>query len=362
MPGGGNTSLVVGVQSIIVDPDDSVDSNSYSATVDNPGFFALIDSTLPYLWLPQDVCDKLQTIFRLTYDSTTEMYLVNETSYKQNKAMNPQVTFKLGNSVKDSNDFISISLSYDAFDLQAQWPIYSNATRYFPIKRSPTGYYVLGRAFLQETYIIVDYERNNFTVAQATFSDPMPSATIVSINAPNSGSTLSSATPIPTTSSGHSLGTGAIAGISIAGVVILIIIAILVFFFRKQQLKKRQPIQVHNLPDDQNIDGSKPPPYDPTKQRRVSELDAPVNNDYASSRTSSQGYAYSELETPDLVTVEMRMKYDAGYFADATIRSRSNSEPLSPSSLDTQSNGPFELPADHGVSEVSTVSTRSTPS
>jgi hypothetical protein len=49
MPNSVNSSLIVGVQSIVVTPDPNVQSNIYSATADYGGFFAQIDSTLPYL-------------------------------------------------------------------------------------------------------------------------------------------------------------------------------------------------------------------------------------------------------------------------------------------------------------------------
>ncbi|KAK6426153.1 hypothetical protein LTR95_016147 [Oleoguttula sp. CCFEE 5521] len=41
---------------------------------------------------------------------------------------------------------------------------------YFPLKRAQNStQYTLGRVFLQEAYVIADYERKNFTIAQAAF-------------------------------------------------------------------------------------------------------------------------------------------------------------------------------------------------
>jgi hypothetical protein len=344
-----SSSLSVNVKSIMVYPDPSVDQNQYSATVNNTGGFdAIVDSTLPYLWLPQAVCDQMAKIFRLNYDSKTDLYLVNDTNHQQNLAMNATVSFTLSNTA-DSSNSVSISVPYAAFDLEAQWPIYSTTTRYFPIKNSSNGNFVLGRSFLQEAYLTVDYERQNFTISQATFNDPMPTPTIVAI-LPASGGPSPISAPGSTPGQGGSksgLGAGAIAGVAIAGVVCLIIIAILFYFFRRQKLKNKQPITVLHHPDDQPLPGS-PPPYDPTKDRRVSELDTPTPG-YASSRTSSQGYFGNGLDSPDLASLEMRMKQDAGYFADPVTRMRASSEATS-----IVSDGPFELPAEHGLSEVST--------
>ena len=62
-------------------------------------------------------------------------------------------------------------MPYAAFDLNASWPIYDNATSYFPIRRSPSddhnALHILGRTFLQEAYIIADFDRQNFTIADA---------------------------------------------------------------------------------------------------------------------------------------------------------------------------------------------------
>ncbi|OCK78367.1 acid protease [Lepidopterella palustris CBS 459.81] len=258
MPGNGNSSLIVGVESIVVAPDPSVDSNQYSMTANNQGFSALIDSTLPYLWLPQAVCDNFAARFQLTYDSTTKLYTVNDTSHAYNLKQNATVSFKIGSTANPSNTFTSIVLPYAAFDLQASFPIYQNATNYFPIRQSPTGLYVLGRTFLQEAYIIVDYERNNFTVAPANFSDPMPNPNVVIIH-----STSFVAPEPPKKSSG--LPTGAIAGIAVAAVVIILALLLGLFFCwyrpRKRRNKGTQVAEIDTL-----VAGTE------VKNRRISEL------------------------------------------------------------------------------------------
>jgi hypothetical protein len=68
-------------------------------------------------------------------------------------AMNPVLTFMLGNTV-DGGQTVSIDLPYNAFDLQADYPIYPNATNYFPLRRASNDtQYTLGRVFLQEAYV-----------------------------------------------------------------------------------------------------------------------------------------------------------------------------------------------------------------
>ncbi|CAO2651274.1 Nn.00g095710.m01.CDS01 [Neocucurbitaria sp. VM-36] len=221
--------LAVGVESIM-------GTNTLRGTfsLTSGAHFSVIDSTVPHLWLPEDVCDQFETAFGLTYDSQTDLYLVNDTIHSELLSKNPTITIKLVNSLEDtSTNYTNIQLPYAAFDLQASYPFYENATNYFPIRRAANDtQYVLGRTLLQEAYLIVDYERANFTVAQAVFPDPLPSAKVVTINPPNSNSNNSN------TSSG--LSTGAIAGIAVGGAVLLILAALAFFFFRRRRTQKQR--------------------------------------------------------------------------------------------------------------------------
>jgi hypothetical protein len=213
MTSGSNNTLGVAVQSITIDSD----GNSVSATLDTNNFAhtfsASIDSTLPYIWLPQAVCDRLEQIFGLTYDKNTDLYLVNSTSRAKN--LNSTINIKLGAS-QTSNDYSIITLPYAAFDLNASWPIYANTTNYFPIRRASGDVYTLGRSFLQESYLTVDYERQNFSLAQTTFSNDK--ADLVAISKPNSSK-----------SSGSGISKGALIGIIVGAVALLILIAAILF-------------------------------------------------------------------------------------------------------------------------------------
>lgn len=223
--------LTVGVQSIVA-------RNSLQGTFSlmSPGHFSIIDSTVPHLWLPKAVCDNFQTAFGLTYDPTTNLYLVNSTIHDKLLSLNPSITIKLANSLTEpGTNYTNIVLPYAAFDLQASYPIYPNATNYFPI-RPAANYtqYALGRTLLQEAYLIVDYERGNFSIYQAAFPDPLPSARIITINSPSNSTS-------DTQQSKKSLTTGAIAGIAAGGAVLLIaIVAGAVALWRKRKTSKQK--------------------------------------------------------------------------------------------------------------------------
>ncbi len=235
MPGEGNHTLNVGVQSILVNQG----SNSDVFSLTNTGFTAQIDSTLPYLWLPDSICDGFEELFQLEYDNETRLFTIPDSAHARNMEANASITFNIGRSPSSDGDSISISLPYAAFDLEASFPIYETPTRYFPIKRSPTNSFVLGRTFLQEAYLIVDYERDNFTVAQASFSDPMPSADVV----PILSTSFFPVEPAPPSSS-SGLSTGSIVGIVIAVFVAVLAAAIGGFIWyrrRKRQSGKESP-------------------------------------------------------------------------------------------------------------------------
>jgi len=106
---------------------------------------------VPEIWLPIEACTMFENSFGLLHDSTTDRYLVNDTIHSRLRTLNPTLTFQLGNEVY-GGESINIILPYAAFDLQANYPIYPNATNYFPLRRAANeSQYVIGRTFLQES-------------------------------------------------------------------------------------------------------------------------------------------------------------------------------------------------------------------
>lgn len=268
MANGVNTTLSVGVSSIIYSAAPSVDSISVSLTYPTGGvpspFLANIDSTIPYLVLPDVICDEFQKKFRLGYDSDLNLYTVNSSSHDYNTQQNATVTFKVGDSVQDSIDFASIALPYAAFDLQYGDATGEESVNYFPIKRSKDGIYTLGRTFLQEAYIVVDYERANFTVAPAMYANPMPAENLVTIF--NKTYTLGGPGNAPSSDGG--IGSGAIAGTVVGIVVAFAIAGVLAFcWWRKRKNKKEAAQRSYETQQiDPTLAGQE------VKYRRVSEL------------------------------------------------------------------------------------------
>jgi hypothetical protein len=222
--------LTVGVQSIVAE-DTLLGTTSFTAG--GNGHLSVLDSTVPHLWLPRAICDQMENALGLQYDNQSDLYLVNDTIHTQLQQNNPTFTFKIGDKQFDDGNGTNIQLPYAAFDLQIGWPVYSTDQNYFPIRRAANeSQYVLGRTLLQEAYLVVDYERRNFTIGQALFPDPLPSSRIITIQ-PTGKSTDSKS----------GISTGAIAGIAVGAAAIIIALVLGLIFWRR---RKRQHVEKAN--------------------------------------------------------------------------------------------------------------------
>ena len=134
--------LTVEIESILMT------ASNKSVDLLNNSISAYIDSTVPYFYLPVDVCQKFEDAFGILWDNDVQAYLVNDTLHDSLQTQNATVVFSISNTTQS----VSISLPYAAFDLIAEYPLVSNTTRYFPLMRATNeSQYTLGRAFLQET-------------------------------------------------------------------------------------------------------------------------------------------------------------------------------------------------------------------
>jgi hypothetical protein len=132
-------------------PIEAITSTSDSTTVPllAAPISACIDSTVPHIWLPADACALFEEAFGLSYNSSAELYLLNNSQHTALLSQNASITFRLGNSSTGPN--VNITLPYAAFDLNVSYPIVANAARYFPLRRALNDtQYTLGRTFLQE--------------------------------------------------------------------------------------------------------------------------------------------------------------------------------------------------------------------
>ncbi len=66
---------------------------------------ALIDTTLPFIWLPLSACQVFEQAFGLTWHDSKELYMIDDSSHQQLLNTNPSVTFILAkNSTSPSTN------------------------------------------------------------------------------------------------------------------------------------------------------------------------------------------------------------------------------------------------------------------
>jgi hypothetical protein len=224
-------------------------TNTQTALLPQP-IYAYIDSTIAEIWLPLEACLLFEQAFGIKYDATTELYLVPDNVHNQLLVTNPNITFNIAPWTQQTGhtDNVNIVLPYSAFDLTAKSP-YQNlnhTTRYFPLRRAENDtQFTIGRTFLQEAYLTVDWERQNFSVSQVNWvagakSNVVP---IYSLNQTSNG-TIGGANGGANggASKMAPLSTGAIAGIAVGVVFILLVTAGMAFlFFPKKPAKTEEP-------------------------------------------------------------------------------------------------------------------------
>ncbi|TVY15848.1 Candidapepsin-8 [Lachnellula arida] len=208
-----------------------------------------IDSTVPYIYLPGAICAKFESAFGLKWNDTTEIYTLNDTMHTSLQNMNPNITFTLSTSNGQNLDII---LPYKAFDLNASFPVIPDGTvNYFPLRRAANDtQYTLGRTFLQEAYLIADYDRSEFTIAPCVWPSTFKSD-IRSILPPSANTTRTNGT-LTEIQKHTSIPVGAIVGGVIGGIALIVGAALLFYLF----FYRRRHITSDSSPDVPTIDPS----------------------------------------------------------------------------------------------------------
>ena len=142
-----NLGPTVNIGQIILTTDDTVTDLGTA----NESISAVIDSSIPYITLPLNVCQQFEESFGIVWDDAVQAYLVNDTLHNTLSSQNTSVVFNIGDAGTIPGQGFNISLPYAAFDLTAEAPLVKNGSRYFPLMRSSNADEVrLGRTFLQE--------------------------------------------------------------------------------------------------------------------------------------------------------------------------------------------------------------------
>ncbi|KAI8723688.1 Peptidase A1 domain-containing protein [Fusarium sp. LHS14.1] len=246
---------------------DSWGSESMVLSEWDTSFDAIFDSSTPYLWLPDDVCDQFAAALNLTYNSTFDLYLISNEQYREySKADTLSLTFVL--SSFDNNDnfgdpydvsgVVNITLPLRAFVSLLQYPFMEEtikygepAVPYFMLRKAHNSTtYILGRSFLQESYLITKYDEGIFSIHQALFPEESSSdPELIAIGQPDNS-------PYPPPFSGNSrnrLSKGAIAGIGVGSGVFVACVAALVGWLCYRRKRKGSAGSATSSEDDKDL-------------------------------------------------------------------------------------------------------------
>ena len=265
------------------------DTTGKTVTLSSNPFLAFIDATVPDIWLPREVCYNFESAFGLTYNSTIKRYLVNDTLHHFLKEQNASVSFLLSDSTRETTT-VNITLPYASFDLGLGPPFVDVPQNYFPLRRATNNtQYTLGRTFLQESYVripveaiyayrsrylIVDYERRNFSVSQNDwYGNTTPQIL------PISSTAIPSAVNGTTTNNGNVTGSpkirhAMIEATSVAAFLICVLAAIVATFFIRRRRRSRQKLQKDNKTEE-SVESFVKAELDGKGKSPLGELDAP---------------------------------------------------------------------------------------
>ncbi|KAK3320218.1 aspartic peptidase domain-containing protein [Cercophora scortea] len=126
------------------------------------------DPTVPLIYLPPGTCEKAASYLPVTWDSFFEYYVWDVSSPRYARIVNSPAYMGFVLTDRQGNN-VTIKMPFRVLDLSLSSPIDDPPVAYFPCKSvdSTTGYWKLGRAFLQAAFLGVNYNNNLTFLAQA---------------------------------------------------------------------------------------------------------------------------------------------------------------------------------------------------
>ena len=225
----------------------------------NESLPAVIDTSTPYLWLPRVVCDRFAKAFDLTWNETLGVYLFDPNGDRFADFQKPDspVSFTFSLSSYDNVDnygnplelpgIVNITVTSAAFAQLLRYPFRDaisfdqSSVPYFPLKRANEGGpLVIGRAFMQEAYLFMNYDRGRFSLHQALFpQSPDTNYSLATVERPPDS-------PYPAyvdrSGGGTGLSTGQTAGIVVGAFAMGSVIGLALWYCcrRRRAAKRRQ--------------------------------------------------------------------------------------------------------------------------
>lgn len=220
----------------------------------------LIDSSTPYIWLPEKACREIEDALRLRYDASRNLYFWgSEQNYELNRGTDPFLQFRISGT-REELDYAELNVTIRALSLDMNRP--QNETdlqdepgsagkvKYVALRRSfSEDQHVLGLSFLQETYLIVHNEAREWTIYPANFDFELTGKYELSAMAPE-GIAIRSKPQDSGLSGPAKIGIGVALGV----VALCIALAFTAWWRRRRKQSKER--STHELQDYNRIAGS----------------------------------------------------------------------------------------------------------
>ncbi|OIW28450.1 acid protease [Coniochaeta ligniaria NRRL 30616] len=242
----------------------------------NESVTAVVDTSTPYLWLPAAVCDRFAKYLNLQWNETLGVYVFSEGSQYTDYLQQSPLSFTFSISSYDYLDnfaqplalpgVVNITIPAAAFAQLLRYP-FANVIKfsdssipYFPLKRAAAGGpYIIGRAFMQAAYMIMNYETAQFSIHEAVFpSNPDNNISLVTIDGAPTSPYPKYVPPVQSKGLTIAQIAGMVVGIVLVGSIVLITTYICC---RRRRTRKanKQAAQVEEAKDDsESVDSDQP--------------------------------------------------------------------------------------------------------
>lgn len=155
----------------------------------------VIETETPFFWLPDAACNRIEESLGISQEPVSQLYIITEAQHRSLSQRNFSIEFSFAYHTSDppSSGTQEFTIPYSSLHLNASYPLFnaSAPVRYFPLRRGPypgTDRFVLGRAFLQDTYLTANFDQSSFTLSQAQYTSGPPQIMRVTPTAPRNSS------------------------------------------------------------------------------------------------------------------------------------------------------------------------------
>ena len=131
---------------------------------------AVINPIVPYMFMSQDTCAAVAENLPVSFNSQIGLYLWNTADPRYESIIKSSAYLALVFQNPESGN-LTIKVPFQLLNLTLEAPIVNETQQYFPCRpftaSDGSGYYFLGKAFLQAAFIGMNWQLEKFFVAQA---------------------------------------------------------------------------------------------------------------------------------------------------------------------------------------------------